>query len=115
MLKASLLPFKMLFVLAGACLAWIGLLSVAFLVFTGLGMSTGWMVAGALFFAMVVWTLVMSGEFRNASMERSAAGRTDCEIDPVTGPLPRRAKSRAYRLRYNRTSARRLPGYAKRG
>lgn len=102
----------MLFVLAGACLAWIGLLSVAFLVFTGLGMSTGWMVAGALFFAMVVWTLVMGGEFRNASMERTSA---DCEIEPVTGPLPRRSKSRAYRLRYIRTSSRRLPGYAKRG
>lgn len=105
----------MLFVLAGACLAWIGLLSVAFLVFTGLGMSTGWMVAGALFFALVVWTLVMSGEFRNASMERNAAGCADSGNNAITGSLPRRAKSRAYRLRYIRTSARRLPGYAKRG
>ena len=102
----------MLVVLACACLAWIGLLSAAFLVLTGLGLNTAWIVAGSLFFSLVVWTFVMGGEFKNASLERRGA---DCGIDIITGPLPRRAKSRTYRLRYIRPSARRLPGFAKRG
>lgn len=102
----------MLFVLGSACMAWIGLLSVSFLVLTGLGVTTAWVVAGALFFSLVVWTIVMGGEFRNASMERSGANR---RTDSITGPLPRRAKSRTYRLRYIRPQARRLPGFAKRG
>lgn len=105
----------MMFVLVGACLAWIGLLSVAFLVLTGFGVTTGWIVAGALFFSLVVWTVVMGGEFRNATMERSGANRAASSIDSLTGPLPRRAKSRTYRLRYIRPSGRRLPGFAKRG
>lgn len=111
LLKASLLPSKMLILLAGACLAWVGLLSVAFLAFTGLGLGAAWVFAGALMFALVVWALVMGGEFRNAAMTRASAFSDDDDV--VTGPLPRRSRKFTYRLRYIRPTASRLPGFAR--
>lgn len=101
----------MLILLAGACLAWIGLLSVAFIAFTGLGFGAGWVFAGALVFALVVWSLVMAGEFRNATIQRSSTLIDDA--GEVTGSLPRRAREITYRLRYMRPTASRLPGFAR--
>lgn len=111
LLKASLLPSKMLILLASACLAWVGLLSVAFLAFTGLGFGAAWVFAGALLFALMVWALVMGSEFRNARMVRSSGLSEDDNV--VTGPLPRRARQFTYRLRYIRPTASRLPGFAR--
>lgn len=53
-------------VFAVACLVWIGLLSLALVWFMGTGIGVGWIIAGALCCALVVWIIVMSGEFRNA-------------------------------------------------
>ena len=101
----------MLILLAGACLAWIGLFSLAFLALTGLGVSTAWFVAGALFFSLTVWTLVMACEFRNAP---ASASPKPAEVeDFVTGPLPKRARSYTYRLRYMRPTLGQLPRFSR--
>lgn len=56
----------MLILLVAACLVWIGILSLAFLAFSGMSFSSGWIVAGALFFAVMAWVVVMFREFRGA-------------------------------------------------
>lgn len=65
-MSTSFLPSKTLILLVAACLVWIGILSVAFLAFSGMSLSSGWIVAGALFFAVVAWVLVMFREIRGA-------------------------------------------------
>lgn len=42
------------------------LLSLAFVFLMSAGASAGWIIAGVLFFSLVVWAVVMSGEFRSA-------------------------------------------------
>lgn len=52
--------------LLAACLAWIGGISMVVAIFFGKGVTTGWIVAGALAFALVVWLAVMFREVRRA-------------------------------------------------
>jgi hypothetical protein len=66
LLKASLMPPKMLIVLASACGVWIALISGAVACFAGTGLSAAWICGGVLVLALAVWTLVMVGEYRNA-------------------------------------------------
>lgn len=61
------LPSKVLILLVAACLVWVGLLSLAFVVLSGTVASTGFMVAGALVCAVVAWVLVMIREIRDSS------------------------------------------------
>lgn len=65
-MSTPFLPSKTLILLVAACLVWIGILSVAFLAFSGMSVSSGWIVAGALLFAVVAWVLVMFREVRGA-------------------------------------------------
>lgn len=65
-LSCSLLPSKVFVLLAAACLGWIGLLSLAFMLFMSTGVSAGWIFAGALVLALGIWVVVMFGEFRRA-------------------------------------------------
>jgi hypothetical protein len=65
-LKSSILPSKMLILLAGTCLGWIGLISLAIVAFAGSGVSIGWIVAGALVMALAVWLVILWSEFRQA-------------------------------------------------
>jgi hypothetical protein len=88
-LKASFLPSRILILVVASCIVWIGLLSLAFMTFTGTDVTVGWICAAALFFALVVWTLVMAGEFRSA-VETSPC-RDEEEFDQfnmITSPLP---------------------------
>ena len=48
------------------CLMWIGAISLAIVVFLDTTVSTGWIIAGVLLFAMVVSLTVMFREVRNA-------------------------------------------------
>ena len=100
LLKASLLPSKMLILLAGACLGWIGLLATAFMAFTGSGVTAAWIFAGALLFALIVWTVVMAGEFRGARLLRSSPLSLEGGAPAPTSPLPRRG------LEFSRTRQR---------
>lgn len=65
-LNNSFLPSKLLILLVAACLSWIGLLSLAFVCFFGTGLSAGWIFAGALILALMVWFVLMFSEFRQA-------------------------------------------------
>lgn len=56
----------MLILLAATCLAWVGILSLAFMAFTGSGISAGWIFAGALFAALAVWVVLMLRELQHA-------------------------------------------------
>lgn len=57
----------MLIVLVAACFAWIGVLSLAAVTFLGTAASTGWIIAGALLLALVIWLVVMAREIRQAT------------------------------------------------
>jgi hypothetical protein len=65
-LSNSFLPSKILILLVAACLSWIGLLSLAFVCFFGNGISAGWIFAGTLIVALMVWFILMFNEFRQA-------------------------------------------------
>jgi hypothetical protein len=65
-LITPLLPAKPLILLLAACLVWTGILSLGYLAFTKLALSSGWIIGGALAFAVVAWLLVMFREFRQA-------------------------------------------------
>ncbi len=56
----------MLILLVAACLVWVGILSLAYVVLSGSAISTGWLVAGALMFAIVAWVLVMFREIQDS-------------------------------------------------
>lgn len=91
----------MLILLAGASLGWIGLLATAFMAFTGSGVTAAWIFAGALVFALIVWTVVMAGEFRGARLLRSTTLSIEGEAPAApTSPLPRRG------LEFSRTRQR---------
>jgi membrane protein implicated in regulation of membrane protease activity len=60
------LPLKMLILLGAACSLWIGLISVGVVMLMETGVSAGWIVAGLLFSALMVFALVMSREIQNA-------------------------------------------------
>ena len=85
----------MLMLLLAACLAWIGGISVVVAMFFGKGVSTGWIVAGALVSAMVVWLAVMFREVRRATElpDDFAAGGFDADL-PRTGLDPEMTFSR---------------------
>lgn len=75
--------------LAGSCLLWIGVLALAFVGFSGAKVSAGWLFAGALFFALMVWTAIMAGEFRSAEEQPVAVLDEDsAEATGLTSPLP---------------------------
>lgn len=97
-LKFPLLPSKVLVLLTAACLVWIGLLSLAFVFVMGTGASAGWIVAGLLFCALLVWAVVMRGEYRNAidlteDFEPDAC--LDCRLHSAadSSPVPPRFKT----------------------
>lgn len=98
----SFLPSKILILLVAACLVWIGILSLAFLAFSGMAVSSGWIVAGALFFAVLAWILVMFREIRGAVTipDTSATGeRGEGEYDTEgqsTVSRPRGGESRIF-------------------
>ena len=81
--------------LLAACLAWIGGISLVAAMFFGKGVFTGWIVAGALVVAMVVWLAVMFREVRRATEmpDDFAAGEFDAD-PPRTGPDPEMTFSR---------------------
>jgi hypothetical protein len=86
----NILPSKILILLLAACLMWIGLLSIAFMLFMGQGAVVGWIVAGVLAFSLIVWVGLMLFEVRQAFEVRSEADE-DCHR--VTGSLPRVVQS----------------------
>lgn len=47
-------------------MAWVVLLTLGVVFIVKAGISAGWIVAGVLMFSLVVWALVMSGEYRGA-------------------------------------------------
>lgn len=98
----SFAPSKILILLVAACLVWIGIISLAVLAFSGMAVSSGWIVAGALAFAVVAWVLVMAREIRSAVTmpDTSAVGeRLEGEYD-MTGEStlsrPRAGESRIF-------------------
>ncbi|MES2440252.1 MAG: hypothetical protein V4584_14375 [Verrucomicrobiota bacterium] len=76
-MSTSYRPSKIFILVAAACLVWIGLLSLAFMAISGMALSAGWIFAGALVFALAVWTVVMLKEIRQAILlpDFSAFGR----------------------------------------
>lgn len=77
--------------LAAACLVWIALLSLGIVWLMGMGISAGWIIAGALLFALVVWIVVMAGEFHNAIDLTGDFESEDCGLHAdgnVTSVLP---------------------------
>lgn len=101
-LKSPFLPPKVLILLAAACLTWIGLLSLAFVFFTGTAASAGWLFAGALLLALAVWGVAMSWEFRNAVPRQEDLVEDDCNPYPGIGSTPTRPRSRFAGVQANR-------------
>ncbi len=79
----------MLILLGATCLAWIGILSLAFMSFMGTDVTAGWIFAGVLFVALVVWIMVMAGEFRSAMETPRGDMEEDDSNEAITSPLPR--------------------------
>jgi membrane protein implicated in regulation of membrane protease activity len=94
-LKSSILPSKVLILLAGSCLLWVGILVLAFVGFSGARLSAGWLFAGALFFSLLVWTAMMAAEFRSA-VEQPVRVLDEDSADAVglTSPLPSQVQRR---------------------
>lgn len=101
------LPSKILILLAASCLVWIGILALAFMSLTGTDVTAGWICAGALFFALVVWVAVMSSEFRSAEMVESIPCARD-EDAGITGTLSRRRTIGEDRTVRSRLTGRRI-------
>jgi type VI protein secretion system component VasK len=55
-----------LVLLLASCLVWIGGISLAVAFFLGTAVTTGWILAGALFLAVCIWCVVMIREIRQA-------------------------------------------------
>jgi hypothetical protein len=68
----SIQPSKVLIVLLASCLFWAGGISLVVMWFAGTTVTTGWIVAGALVLALLVWLAVMSHEIRHAIELRAA-------------------------------------------
>lgn len=101
-MKSSILPSRILVLLAASCLVWVAILSLAFMSLAGRNVTAGWICAGALFFAILVWTLVMAAEFRSAVETVPCVDDQDFyELNPPTSPLPgaslREASRRGFR------------------
>ena len=77
-LNSKFLPSKILILLMAACLGWIALLSLAFMLFLGKGVAAGWIFAGALFLALAVWAIVMFREFRLSFEMKQEFDEEDC-------------------------------------
>ncbi len=63
---SSFQPSKVTILLLASCLIWIGGISLVVAFFLGTAVTTGWIIAGALFAAVLVWVLVMVREIRDA-------------------------------------------------
>ena len=118
LLKTSFLPSKILVLLGGACLVWIGILSLAFMLLTGKGIAAGWIFAGALFLALTVWVVVMFREFLHAMGWPSALDddRTDdCDLDLTLDQSPVRLRAGIFGSRSDRAFAPITPGRRMKG
>jgi membrane protein YdbS with pleckstrin-like domain len=80
-LMNTIQPSKVLIVLLASCLFWIGGISLAVMWFAGTSVTTGWIVAGALVLALLVWLAVMSHEIRHAMELRIAVDRSGKNAD----------------------------------
>ncbi len=74
-------PTKVLIVLLASCLFWIGVISLAVMWFAGTSVTAGWIVAGTLVLALLVWLAVMSYEIRHAIELRTAGDLSDKDAD----------------------------------
>jgi hypothetical protein len=81
-LNASFLPSKVLILVLAACAVWVVILTGAFLLFTGYGISAGWIFAGAIVAALVCWSGLMVREVRQALEydEPEDPEMDDCEL-----------------------------------
>jgi len=68
----AILPSKVLIVLLASCLFWAGGISLAVMWFAGTPMTIGWIMAGALVLALLVWLAGVSPEIRHAMELRAA-------------------------------------------
>lgn len=59
-------PSKLLILLVVSCLIWIWIISFGVMLLSGSGISVGWIVAGVLLLATLIWVVVMFREFRDA-------------------------------------------------
>lgn len=89
----------MLILLMASCLLWVGFLSLAFVFLLGLGVSTGWIIAGAMILALSAWAVVMGSAFRQAAFDPETGFDSYDEesfISRFTSSRPRR-KARVFR------------------
>lgn len=105
----------MLILLAATCLAWIGIISLAFMLFTGTGISAGWIFGGALFTALAVWFVLMLREFQIAPRveESFDDGSENLDLGLVKQPISLRSGFRRIGLRIF-TTRRRFSSEARR-
>ena len=102
-------PSKVAVLLAIACLAWVGILSLAFVFLLGAAITTGWIIAGALVLAMAVWFIVMMREIRKAVEwpYYLVVGRRGESVEEGGGSTLDRPRSGKAELLANRMFARR--------
>ncbi len=83
----------MLILLAASCLAWVGILSLAFMVCTGSGIAAGWIFAGALIAALAVWVALMIREFQFSPRVTEAFQdeNDELELQLARHPIPVRS------------------------
>lgn len=78
------MPSKVLILLVASCLVWIGMIALAVLALSGIPFSSGWIAAGALFFAIAAWIIVMFREMR----ESFFLPDSNCGSDRHQHPFP---------------------------
>lgn len=83
---------KILLILALACLAWIGAISLAVVYFMGVAILTGCIIGGLLLIAASLWIAMMFREVRNATElpPEVPAGKRDAKI---IEPAPARQRT----------------------
>lgn len=84
---------------------WIGAISLAIVVFVGTTVSTGWIIAGVLLFAMVVSLTVMVREVRNAPEMPDYFDELELSIHEAGQAVSSRQRFRARDPRLGRSEA----------
>jgi hypothetical protein len=102
LLKTSFLPSKILVLLGGACLVWIGILSLAFMLLTGKGIAAGWMFRE--FIHAMGWPSALDDDETD-----------DCDLDLTLDRSPVRLRSGFFASRSDRAFAPITPGRRMKG
>ena len=93
---------KMVILLLVSCFAWIGIISLSFMLMEGMSVSAIWIVSANLFLSLVVWGVILTMGLPAAGSSEDNSGNNppiapDLDLPPAAS-LPLSAKGSAYPL-----------------